>query len=371
VRPRRILFVTPPGYGHSFPIVPLAWSFRLLGHEVLVATAGVSLGVMARAGIECINTSQGCDLPALFHRNDAAYWQPFDPPGDSERWRGADVFFAIGESMVASLDGTLQQWRPDLIVYTPYAVAAPVIATRHNIPSVFLGIALAYTPETMFRLYSKAETLCGHYDISTLQKPVSWIDVAPPTLRGKRPDGISMRYISYHGVDIRAMTTDRPGSVLVTLGTVIPLIGDGSRLQRIIQVARHVDAQFLVAHASPNTMPSLPKNVSLVTWAPLDTLIRQSCALIHHGGPGTMFSALNAGLPQMLIPMGSDQFHNADALCSAEAACQSTLTELTSHTIATFLADERLKSGARRLEGEISEMPPPPVVAQQILRDVC
>ena len=42
----RILFTTAPLSGHYFPLVPLAWACRSIGHEVLVATSGHYVGTV-------------------------------------------------------------------------------------------------------------------------------------------------------------------------------------------------------------------------------------------------------------------------------------------------------------------------------------
>jgi UDP:flavonoid glycosyltransferase YjiC (YdhE family) len=41
--------------------------------------------------------------------------------------------------------------------------------------------------------------------------------------------------------------------------------------------------------------------------------------IVHHGGTGTVLGALEAGLPQLLLPQGADQFFNAEMLTTAGA----------------------------------------------------
>src|SRR6185436_3755710 len=81
---KRFLFVTPPGYGHVFPMIPLAWALRAAGHAVIVATCGVSLSASTRAGLSAVNVTPTADLNALFHRfrDDYrdAFYDPDQPP---------------------------------------------------------------------------------------------------------------------------------------------------------------------------------------------------------------------------------------------------------------------------------------------------
>jgi UDP:flavonoid glycosyltransferase YjiC (YdhE family) len=41
--------------------------------------------------------------------------------------------------------------------------------------------------------------------------------------------------------------------------------------------------------------------------------------IVHHGGTGTVLDALEAGLPQPLLPQGADHFVNVEILTAAGA----------------------------------------------------
>lgn len=55
----------------------------------------------------------------------------------------------------------------------------------------------------------------------------------------------------------------------------------------------------------------LPSSVLHCTYAPFGLLLPRAAALVHHGGIGTTAQGLRAGLPQVLTPLGFDQFDNA------------------------------------------------------------
>ena len=55
----------------------------------------------------------------------------------------------------------------------------------------------------------------------------------------------------------------------------------------------------------------LPPTVHHCAYAPFSLLLHRAAALVHHGGIGNSAQALRAGLPQLLTPMGFDQFDNA------------------------------------------------------------
>ena len=55
----RVLFTASPALGHMFPMIPLAWAYRAQGHDVLVATAGPGLDVLAIAGLTAVFMTAG------------------------------------------------------------------------------------------------------------------------------------------------------------------------------------------------------------------------------------------------------------------------------------------------------------------------
>ncbi len=57
---------------------------------------------------------------------------------------------------------------------------------------------------------------------------------------------------------------------------------------------------------------SLPPSIQHFSYAPLSSLLPQASALLHHGGIGTCAQAMRAGIPQLIQPLGFDQFDNAD-----------------------------------------------------------
>jgi UDP:flavonoid glycosyltransferase YjiC (YdhE family) len=58
----------------------------------------------------------------------------------------------------------------------------------------------------------------------------------------------------------------------------------------------------------------LPEGVRHFDYVPLSQLLPRTAALVSHGGIGTLSQALAAGIPQLVIPLGFDQFDNAARL---------------------------------------------------------
>jgi rhamnosyltransferase subunit B len=55
----------------------------------------------------------------------------------------------------------------------------------------------------------------------------------------------------------------------------------------------------------------LPPTIAHAQYAPFGRVLPRVAALVHHGGIGTAAQALRAGIPQVVVPWGTDQFDNA------------------------------------------------------------
>lgn len=68
---------------------------------------------------------------------------------------------------------------------------------------------------------------------------------------------------------------------------------------------------LLITKTAAQLPARLPPGVMHVPYAPFSALLPQLAAFVHHGGIGTTSQALRAGVPQLVRPMGYDQFDNA------------------------------------------------------------
>ncbi len=93
----RFLLTTAPGAGHLFPLVPLAWSLRALGHEILLATAGPGTVFGPCAGLTTVDVAPGLEVEAIA--------STLHDSGESEapRERAIALFTAVSHEM---LEGT-------------------------------------------------------------------------------------------------------------------------------------------------------------------------------------------------------------------------------------------------------------------------
>ncbi|MBI1290285.1 glycosyltransferase [bacterium] len=66
---------------------------------------------------------------------------------------------------------------------------------------------------------------------------------------------------------------------------------------------------------SPDTVPrDLPPGILALRYVPFERLFARSCAVVYHGGIGTLAQCCAAGVPQLVMPMAHDQFDNAQRI---------------------------------------------------------
>lgn len=79
-----------------------------------------------------------------------------------------------------------------------------------------------------------------------------------------------------------------------------------------VAAIRRVGARALVIGAPPSTFSEqLPDDVLTIPFAPFSQVYPRCVAVIHHGGPGTTAQALRAGIPELVLPWGLEQFFTA------------------------------------------------------------
>src|SRR4051794_6733409 len=144
----RVLFSSTPGYGHIFPMVPLARAFAAQGHAVRWATGRDACPIVAAAGLDVVPAGLSGELLAAHLRLVRARGQELRPEN-----RATVVFplnFGIGRTppMIADLLPLAREWQPDLLVHEQGELAAPLVGAVLGIPSVTHSFGGA-VPETM------------------------------------------------------------------------------------------------------------------------------------------------------------------------------------------------------------------------------
>ncbi|RSM39847.1 glycosyltransferase [Amycolatopsis balhimycina DSM 5908] len=378
----RLLFTSLGSFGHTFPLVPLAVAARDAGHDVVFATSEDFLPQLTKAGLE--TAAAGLGIKDAFGQAFGESGPP-GPPGD--------IPFEVMLPIVAKVFGQLmpgrfiadllplfEHFRPDLVVsesansggvFAAFKAGLPVVA--HGFGRVSTGDPLATRIRDVIRAHG-AELGIEISEDLTFGGP--FIDICPESVQ---EPGFMART---NRVPLRPVGWSEPGElppgvldrsrplVYLTLGTAM---GHAGVLTEAIAGLSGLDVDVLVATGpslADDALGEVPPNVRLEAWVPQAALLPHVDLVVHHGGSGTTLGAFGAGLPQLLLPQGADQFSNAAAVLAAGAGDRLLGAEVTADAVATkartLLTDTSVRDAAQALAAEVAAMPSPADVAVQL-----
>ncbi|MFE6503091.1 nucleotide disphospho-sugar-binding domain-containing protein [Kitasatospora sp. NPDC057738] len=370
----RVLFAGVPGIGHLFPLVPLARAMHELGHEV--ATASMDGGEdVAGAGLPYLPIAPGLDWRKVIREAGRTQrpdlMQRVVESNSADREAFVPLAALVNSRVADDVVELAARWRPDLVVYDYQFPVALLAATRLGVPAVQHDLGFVRTPKLRALMLAEMADTFARHGIDRLPEPAEVIDLAPPSMAGDERYGCSMRPVAYNGegglpADL-AVPAHRP-RVAVTLGTVPPKTDGLTRIERVIEAAADIDAEFVLATGDLDlsTLDTLPDNVRAYGWVPWRALLETCAAAIHHGGSSTALGALDAGIPQLVLPDGSDRFINADAVRDRGAGLRAAAEDIGPALLTRLLTDTELTRAAREVSAEIAAMPSPRAVAERL-----
>ncbi|WP_017345712.1 glycosyltransferase [Pantoea sp. A4] len=364
----RILFVGPPLYGLLYPVLSLAQGFRANGHEVVIASAGKFAQKAAEAGLVTFDAAPGFDSEADYRRRENLR---------KEKNVGTKMgnFSFFSEEMADRLMDFAGEWKPDLIVYPPLGVVGPLIAAKYNIPVVMQTVGFAHKPWHVKGVTKSLSDAYARHGVTETPRDLAWIDVTPPSMSITENDGepiIPMQYVPYNGGAVWEKWWDRtPGQkrLLVSLGTVKPMVDGLDLISWVMDSAHEVDAEIIL-HLNANAraeLRNLPTNVRLVDWIPMGAFLNGADGFIHHGGAGNTLTALHAGIPQIVFGQGADRPVNAQAVVDRGCGIVPGEQGLTSDLINSFLSSDALRTSSQQVAAEMAAQATPAKVAEQLV----
>ena len=361
----RILLTTAPLHGHFFPLVPLGWALRALGHEVLVATSDRFVAAAAGAGLPATAVGPGIELGELA--------DPDSAHGITDaRYAHGLVFAGLGARQLPGMRTLLDDWRPDVVVSERAECAGPIAAAERGVPRVELQWGVAELGE-----YRTAAAAVLSPPGGVMPVPDLILDPWPEGLRLSHAGGHhGLRHVPYNGVervfDWMFTGRDRP-RVCLTLGTVLPHVGRlADTVGGIVRRLAEQGYEVIVAMDDElaRDLQPLPPEVLHAGRVPLSQTLDTCDVLIHHGGQGTSLTGLASGRPQVVLPQFDDQLENADAVHRSGAGVCLPLVEASPDRIVKYcqyvLDDNRFADAAAVVARDIAAQPSPVEVARTI-----
>ena len=380
----RVLFSSTWGYGHIFPMIPLARAFVAAGHEVRWATSAESCAQVSAAGLQAVE----CGLfgPLLKQVRDRAFVE-----GSRLRpeHKAAFVFSTmfgrdLTPPMLADLLPLAREWRPDLLVHEHGELAAPLAGEVLGIPTVthsFGGAVpvpiLAGAGELLAPLWAEyGRQITPYAGCFTLP----YLDICPPAVQSVGIEHIGavqpLRPVSYTGDQVGplppCLTEDGDPLVYLTLGTVM---NQAVVLRAAVEGLSGLEVRVLVTvgpTGDPAALGPQPPNVTVERFVAQTEVLPRCTAVVSHAGSGTFLGALAEGRPQVCIPQAADQFRNATGVLNAGAGLSLHPDNATPEAIGAatvrILAEGSFRTAAEAVGADIAAMPSPDEVVSALVR---
>jgi UDP:flavonoid glycosyltransferase YjiC (YdhE family) len=366
----KIMFASLGAYGHLYPMMPLALACAEAGHEVVIATGEPFLNRLP------LSTVPG--YPATLELD----WATQEARRRHPDMHGVEFSMAMfadvtAEQVAPTMIEQCERTRPDLVIFEGMDTGAGVAASVLGIPAAAYAIALVSSVYSMLH----PATVSYQRDV-WLQRDrtppegaallaEALINPGPPSVR--RTDGTGIPMMSIRSVAYNESSADVPAwlgaqptrpRVYLTLGTVS--FGAVEVLSRAIAEIAPLDVDILVTvgpEGEPAALGEVPDNVHIERFVAQSQVLPLVDLVVHHGGTGTVLGALEAGLPQLLLPQGADQFVNAEILGAAGLARalvnDAQLPGAISEAVQALLGDSSERQAAAWVRDEIAAMPAP------------
>lgn len=407
----RVLLTTIGEKSNFMGMVPLGWALKNAGHQVYVATQPELVELVTRTGLTAVPVGRNSNFWRILDSMSA-----FDPrkqevpPFDLLQDPGAEITYealrdgfqrvvpwwwrAVNEPMLDDLVDLCRQWRPDLVVWEAVtfagAIAARAAGAAHarfmwstdvfgRLRRDYLDLLGRQPPEARVDPHAEWLERCADRhgvgfteDMTTGQFT---IDYLPPSLR--RPldlDYLSVRHVPYNG---RAVVPDwlrghpEKPRVCLTLGSSATERTGGYdvSVQDLLNALSGFDVEVVATlpREEQQKLDHVPDNARLVEFVPLDALMPTCAAVINHGGPGTVFTAMDHAVPQVIMPRLFDQPVLAGLVEAQGSALSLHTSEATGERVAAslerVLSEPGFRDSAARLREESATLPGPDAAA--------
>lgn len=374
--PRRLLFYCLPGYGHVFPMLPLAAAARDAGHEVIFATGADAVPVVAGSGF----TAHQVGISILDGFSEVSGGMPVLSIPEHLRRKFAHEIFTdlLPRRTIDDLTPLCAELAPDALIYGQWNQGVAVVSATTGIPAIEFRVSLAFPPGTEGRdgLPPGDDNRLALLAARGLPAPAEhrFLDIFPLSLQNpamrEDPRRLSMRPVAWadpNGAvpDVVRAPRSRP-LVYLTLGTT-PHDVEVLKTALAGLIKQDVDVLVALGRLDPEGLPTNDR-VHLARWVDQAEVLRHADFVVHHGGSGTTLGTIAAGVPQLVLPQRADQFDNAEAVAASGIGRTLMPGEVTPTTVADAVAAlPEHRSTAQAMRAEVEAMPTPAELLPQIL----
>ena len=311
------------GAGHLRPLLPLLDAARDAGHETLVIGPAGLAGMVDEAGYAFRVGGEPPESVIGPIREQL----PVVPPAEASVLGNRELFGRLATTaMLPAMEDALHTWEPDLVVRDPCEYASAVAAWPLGIPTAQVAIGLAEVERGSIEVAAPA--LEAHRAGLVDQLLGAPYVTRFPASVDPSPFSDTRRLGGYRGAPAAGTVPDWwSGStaplIYVSFGTVLGYMSVAAQVYAtVLDAVASLDARILLTvgrQFDPSQLDDIPANVHVEPWVDQDQVLGQADLVVCHGGSGTTFGALAAGLPVVIVPVFADQFANGDAVAKVGA----------------------------------------------------
>lgn len=360
----KVLFTVPPAFAHINPVVPLAGALQGAGHEVRLATHPEMTDVARAAGLTAVGVGER-DFPKAsarlendeLHDRISAAIAADIAAGDPERgermpakpviralqryYNPAPVGAEGSSLMVDDLVEFARGWRPDLIIWDfvsfPAAIAARECGAAHA--RIILSVDdIAWARKKILQRLRVPGSGLDTDPMAAYMRPMldrfgqqfaeelilgQWTIDHSPAIRMRMPHD-HLRYVYTRQVPFNGSAVvpnwlhaprERP-RVALSLGAGIrsfqPAGPSKVLVEEFFDMAVDLDIELVATldERQLRSVGTIPEQVRVMDYLPLNLLLPTCAAIIHHGGGGTLSAAVPHRVPQLIWPERSQYYHD-------------------------------------------------------------
>ena len=301
------------GAGHLNPLLPFLAAARRRGDETLVVGPPALRELVERTGYAFRPGGEPSEAQVAPIRERL----PVAPPQEASILGNRDLFGRLAAmALLPGMRQTCADWSPHFVLREPCEYASAVVAHSLGIPNAQVAISLAEAEAAS--IAAAAPALEEHRPGLVQELHASPYLTRFPASLDPSPFATTVRFRVPGVVDGETLPDWWNGSdaplVYMTFGTVLGHMSIAADVYRMALTAvMDLDARVLltVGHRFDRSdLGPIPANVHAEAWVDQEDVLDDADLVVCHGGSGTVFGALAAGVPLVVVPLFADQFEN-------------------------------------------------------------
>jgi hypothetical protein len=319
---RVLLACSMGGSGHLAPVVNAARAVRRLGHDVVVLVPPSLIPEIEREGLpyEVGGEPPRALIDETWGRVRAG--PPEAVTGLIDRELFADH---CTQAMLTAAQAICDRRRPDLVIRESCEYASAIVAAKAGIAHAQVAISQARIEWRVLEMVSPTiERFRPGVASAITHAP--YLSAFPASL-DPSPWPDSRRFRQPTPADRGGLTDWWPGDdrplVYLTFGSVIGRLPEAIAVFRsALDAVAELPARVLLTIGRATDaacLGEIPANTHVERWLPQGDVLGHAAVVACHGGSGTVFAALAAGVPLVICPLFADQSANGRVIESAHA----------------------------------------------------